>query len=169
MSSKSNPNQNPAAQKAPQAQTAAAPASSPQKANPAITPQPTANPKAAPLPMAELARKLLMFHRKEPVLDPQELAQASQDIKEEGQKSTSSEPEKLLGILALCALSGHDVHFLNAELKIDFHVPESEPLEGRLAEARQILNQRNDYLVAILVFENHFQFLNKNGEVMDNA
>ncbi|HRO66810.1 MAG TPA: hypothetical protein PL182_04535 [Pseudobdellovibrionaceae bacterium] len=162
----------PQAQKSPVARKATStPVATPAKSHPApvTAPRPQVSPAAQKPRHEALAMKLLILQRKEPVLDPQQLVQASEDIKEEGRQATAEEPEKLLGILALCAIRGHDVHFLNHELEIDQHVPESTPLEGRLQEARLILKRKNDSLVAVLVFENHFQYLHKNGEVSEDV
>lgn len=117
--------------------------------------------------LEKVARALMMYQRKEVKVDPQQLQHMSAEIQAEAQQELSAEPEVLLGILGVCMIPGHDVHFLNAELNIDHHVKISEQLEERLEEARRTLLAKRSQIAAVFVFSKSFKYLTLNGVLKD--
>jgi hypothetical protein len=73
--------------------------------------------------------------------------------------SSGHSPERLLGILAACAIDGCDVHFVSETDCILRHIAEDEPVPARFEWARQHLAACGPEIVAVLVFESANQLM----------
>ena len=68
-------------------------------------------------------------------------------------------PERLLGILAACAIEGCDVHFISEAETILRHLAKDDPIPSAFQWARQYLAASGPDVVAVLVFESRNQLL----------
>ena len=73
--------------------------------------------------------------------------------------------ERLLGIVAACAIPGCDIHFVTVGGQILNHVGHTEALPPAFAPARALLLDAGADVVAVAVFETKLQFLCLDGSL----
>ena len=78
-------------------------------------------------------------------------------------KSAGAVDSKLLGVVGKCSVPGCDVHSLTLDNEIIEHYRPDQILAEQFQKARAHLNEGPDSVVAVMVFENHFEEIHLDG------